>query len=98
MCPLKRHFHRGGPKVLARDEWPLDVSFDWPLHCLLLMSMAPQNSILTSSWEFFTTLEYEWSVFRGRRPYRWTIWVCGHRHLTLASSATPKPLPDLLVL
>jgi len=26
-------------------------------------------------WEFFTTLEYEWDVIRGRRPYRWTIWI-----------------------
>ncbi|KAH9958768.1 hypothetical protein BC827DRAFT_1269363 [Russula dissimulans] len=26
-------------------------------------------------WEFFTTLDYEWSVIRGSRPYRWTIWV-----------------------
>jgi len=26
-------------------------------------------------WEFFTTLDYEWCVIRGRRPYRWTIWV-----------------------
>ncbi|KAI0002214.1 hypothetical protein BJV74DRAFT_41381 [Russula compacta] len=26
-------------------------------------------------WEFFTTLDYEWEVIRGRRPYRWTIWV-----------------------
>jgi len=26
-------------------------------------------------WEYFTTLEYEWSILRGRRPYRWTIWV-----------------------
>ena len=24
------------------------------------------------------TLDYEWSVIRGRRPYRWTIWVCDH--------------------
>jgi hypothetical protein len=31
---------------------------------------------LAHSWEFFTTLDYEWSVIRGRRPYRWTIWVC----------------------
>ena len=29
-----------------------------------------------SRWEFFTTLDYEWSVIRGDRPYRWTIWVC----------------------
>ena len=27
------------------------------------------------SWEFVTTLDYEWSVIRGHRPYRWTIWV-----------------------
>ncbi|KAH9958775.1 hypothetical protein BC827DRAFT_1218445 [Russula dissimulans] len=26
-------------------------------------------------WEFLTTLDYEWSVIRGRRPYRWTIWI-----------------------
>ncbi len=31
---------------------------------------------LVSSWEFFTTLNFEWDVIRGRRPYRWTIWVC----------------------
>src|SRR5579863_5785919 len=28
-----------------------------------------------SSWEFITTLDYEWSVIRRRRPYRWTIGV-----------------------
>ncbi|KAH9964913.1 hypothetical protein BC827DRAFT_1265599 [Russula dissimulans] len=26
-------------------------------------------------WEFFTTLDYELSVLKGRRPYRWTIWI-----------------------
>ncbi|KAH9974583.1 hypothetical protein BGW80DRAFT_1559611 [Lactifluus volemus] len=26
-------------------------------------------------WEFFTTLDFEWSVIRGNRPYRWTIWL-----------------------
>ncbi|KAI9453602.1 hypothetical protein F5148DRAFT_1289011 [Russula earlei] len=26
-------------------------------------------------WEFFTTLDYEWNILRGRRPYRWTIWI-----------------------
>ncbi|KAI9508046.1 hypothetical protein F5148DRAFT_1199660 [Russula earlei] len=31
-------------------------------------------------WEFVTTLDYEWSVFKGHRPYRWTIWVCSERH------------------
>ncbi|KAH9984308.1 hypothetical protein BJV77DRAFT_199900 [Russula vinacea] len=23
-------------------------------------------------WEFVTTLDYEWEVIRGKRPYRWT--------------------------
>ncbi|KAI9508997.1 hypothetical protein F5148DRAFT_819662 [Russula earlei] len=26
-------------------------------------------------WEFFTNLDYEWSIIRGRRPFRWTIWI-----------------------
>ncbi|KAF8492441.1 hypothetical protein F5888DRAFT_916359 [Russula emetica] len=26
-------------------------------------------------WEFFTTLDYEWRVFRGRLPCRYTIWI-----------------------
>jgi len=26
-------------------------------------------------WEVVTTLDYEWSVIRGGRPYRWTIWL-----------------------
>jgi len=26
-------------------------------------------------WEFFTNLDYEWSIIRGHRPYRWTIWI-----------------------
>ncbi|KAF8504384.1 hypothetical protein F5888DRAFT_739193 [Russula emetica] len=26
-------------------------------------------------WEFVTTLDYEWSVIRRHRPYRWSIWI-----------------------
>jgi len=26
-------------------------------------------------WEFFITLDYELSIIRGHRPYRWTIWI-----------------------
>jgi hypothetical protein len=33
------------------------------------------NLVLISSWEFVTTLDYEWSVIRGHRPFRWTMWV-----------------------
>lgn len=36
---------------------------------------------LHNRWEFFTTLDFEWRVIRGRVPYRWTIWVCSrHAH------------------
>ncbi|KAH9952313.1 hypothetical protein BC827DRAFT_1380479 [Russula dissimulans] len=37
-------------------------------------------------WEFLTTLDYEWSVIRGRRPYRWTIWTLGYVCFGAASS------------
>jgi len=26
-------------------------------------------------WEFLTTLDFEWNIIRGHRPYRWTIWI-----------------------
>jgi len=26
-------------------------------------------------WEFITTLDFEWSVIRRHRSYRWTIWI-----------------------
>ncbi|KAH9955664.1 hypothetical protein BJV74DRAFT_467429 [Russula compacta] len=26
-------------------------------------------------WEFITALDYELDIIRGRRPYRWTIWL-----------------------
>ncbi|KAH9962368.1 hypothetical protein BC827DRAFT_1154908 [Russula dissimulans] len=32
-------------------------------------------------WELFTHLGYEWSVIKGHRPYRWTIWVYSAVHL-----------------
>ena len=54
------------------------------------------NSIPSPSWEYFTTLEYEWSVIRGRRPYRWTIWVGRYTHF-LVSSVTSGPQTDLFV-
>jgi hypothetical protein len=46
------------------------------------------NRPSASSWEFVTTLDYEWSVIRRRRPYRWTIGVRDDSHLLLV------PLPD----
>jgi len=26
-------------------------------------------------WEFVISVDYEWSVIRGHRQYRWTIWI-----------------------
>ena len=43
---------------------------------------------VTASWEYFTTLEYEWSVLRGHRPYRWTIWV--RRYMRSPSFPLPQ--------
>ncbi|KAH9954860.1 hypothetical protein BC827DRAFT_922878 [Russula dissimulans] len=37
-------------------------------------------------WEFIINLDYEWSVIRGHRPYRWTIWLYSFtRMATLAA-------------
>jgi hypothetical protein len=40
-----------------------------------LQVLSYQLNLPLLSWEFFTTLDFEWSVIRGNRPYRWTIWV-----------------------
>jgi hypothetical protein len=39
------------------------------------LSLITQARYFTSSWELVTSLDYEWDVIRGRRPYRRTIWV-----------------------
>jgi hypothetical protein len=41
-----------------------------------LITCCVYRSTPRPSWEFITTLDYEWSVIQGRRRYRWTIWVC----------------------
>ena len=46
------------------------------------------NETLARSWEYLTTLEYEWDVIRGRRPYRWTIWVRRYMRRTWIYPAT----------
>ena len=55
-------------EVLAHHGWSLLVS----LHCYY--ARYPTQSFF-SSWEYLTTLDYEWKVIRGHVPYRWTIWV-----------------------
>ncbi|KAI0052420.1 hypothetical protein FA95DRAFT_1314656 [Auriscalpium vulgare] len=35
-------------------------------------------------WEFLSSLDYEWSILRGRRNWRWTVWLyIGCRVFTL---------------
>ena len=74
-------------KALAHLGRYLLVSIP-PLFCILC------NPIFLFSWEFFTTLDYEWRIIRGNLPYRWTIWVRNDKHLILVSSATRA---DLLI-
>jgi hypothetical protein len=31
--------------------------------------------VVCHRWEFFTTLDFEWEVFTGRRPWKWSFAV-----------------------
>ena len=59
---------------MAHRRRSLRVSLSRPGRMNLVFLVLP-NSIPTPSWEYVTTLEYEWKVFRGQIPYRRTIWV-----------------------
>ena len=48
---------------------------------LLFLSVFQIYNFL-SSWEFVTTLDYEWRVIRGRLPRRYSIWVRNNRCIT----------------
>jgi len=53
--------------------------------------------IPTHSWEYVTTLEYEWNVFRGRIPYRHTIWVRKYLRTALRSSVISGSSTDSFI-
>ena len=55
--------------------------------CPTIITLPP-----ASSWEFVTTLDYEWSTIRGRQPYHWTIWVRDDAHFLLGFVARPRTL------
>jgi hypothetical protein len=78
---------------MAHPEWSLPVGLSGCPRLLFSRYLAYLNPY--PSWEFFTTLDYEWGVIRGRRPYRWTIWV-RNQLLALDSSATPEQWTDIL--
>ena len=71
---------RGCRNALARSQWCLSVRSP-TLH----RHPITRNLTVYHSWEFLTTLDYEWSIMQGHRPYRWTIWVCNYT-LTLFGS------------
>ena len=54
------------------------------------------NTIPTHSWEFVTTLEYEWDIIRGRIPYQWTIWVRNNLLFALISCSQADLSPGLI--
>jgi hypothetical protein len=66
-------FDSGSNETLACYGWTLLVCP--PAARLSQQTNNNNNSVLISSWEFVTTLDYEWSVIRRHRPFRWTIWV-----------------------
>jgi len=79
-------FQRDCFQVLARCRRPIPVS-------LPRIGISPHQSFTyakpsASSWEFFTTLDYEWNIFRGHRPYQRSIWVCNDISFSRISSLT----------
>ena len=69
-------FGSGASKVMACPGWALHVSPRGPPQRTLSLAVLHNSIFLVSSWEFVVTLDFEWGVFRGHRPYRWAIWVC----------------------
>ena len=61
--------------------------------------LRPYRANPSLSWEFVTTLDYEWSIIRRRRPYQWTIWVSSNVYFGLCHSTQVTVLiPSLAVL
>jgi hypothetical protein len=56
-------------EALAHRVWYLHVSLLVPVTVTYLCHFPNR------SWEFVTTLDFEWGVIRRHQRYRWTIWV-----------------------
>jgi len=55
------------------------------VYMCVFCSIGRKTCVLTSScddpsWETVTTAGFELDVLRGKRPYRWTIWVSSSHH------------------
>ena len=72
-------FRSGAHQAVAHPRRPLHVRLSGsaaaPAASYHSMSPVTHNPIFAYSWEFVTTLEFEWDVVRGRLQYRWTFWV-----------------------
>lgn len=53
---------------------------------------------VSKSWEYVTTLDFEWSVVRGRRPFRWSIIVSAAVSAAPLSHAIWGSIPTLPLL
>jgi hypothetical protein len=94
-----RSFHSGTREAQGDSTWLGHVG------CLIsviaLQASCVFMSLSISSWEFVTTLDYEWNVFRGYRQYLWTIWVSSSRDSDaslLIRVAHEEPHTDHLLL
>jgi hypothetical protein len=92
-------FDSGSSKILACHRRSLFVRLlhRWasaPIRYLIIT-----NRCFIFSWDYVTTLDYEWSVIQRRRPYRWTIWVRTSDVLSVGFTehwTDLSPLVDLL--
>ena len=67
---MRLALNSGTQELLPCYSGHLPVRFLCRINLPLSRRLTP-----ASSWEFFTTFDYEFSIIRGRRPYRKTIWV-----------------------
>ena len=77
-------FDSGRVGFLACCGWTLLVCLPRSTLITYLNNKDRYNPVIIFSWEFVTTLDYEWSVIRGHRPFRWTIWVSINAHSTVS--------------
>ena len=85
----------GAKAPLSCHKWYLPVG---PFCCVDLSRLRGPTSV--PSWEYFTALDYEFDIIRGRRPHRWTTWVRNRRRLfgDLTSHTGPWTDPNWLDL
>ena len=68
---------RSSPGLPLSGTQKVPVLGGWFLHVSLLLRcvVCYVTQLPTPSWEFMTTLGYEWDIIQKRLRYRWSIWV-----------------------